>query len=112
MNKNSNLLKTKRLSITFELRITMQILTRLLVTKIVASNLSTSESSPKIILSRVSGFSRICCNWLGESEKNATSEPDTNADTNNSNIITANIATICGVKPKYVIANSSNRLGF
>ena len=67
-------------SMTFDERITMQIFTRLLATRMVASSESTSSSSERIALSRASGFVRISCCSRGVSEKKATSEPDTRAE--------------------------------
>ena len=93
----------------FDEMITMQILTKLLVTNMVANNLSTSAKSDRIWLSRASAFSRICCNSLGVREKKATSEPDTKAEIKSRINITTPIMAISGVKPKYVIANSSKR---
>ena len=77
----------------------MQIFTKLLATKMVANNESTSSSSERMALLRASGLLRISCCSRAVSEKNATSEPETSAEMSNSNTELNNITHTWSEKP-------------
>jgi hypothetical protein len=99
INSKTALLNRNSESMMFEVRITMQMFTRLFVTRIVASSESTSSSSERMALSRASGFTLISCKLRGVSEKNATSDPDTVAEISNNKHVTPNIRATCIVIP-------------
>ena len=107
LNRNSKRVKTKSSFIMFDVRMTIQIFTRLLVTRMVARRPSTSDSMRRIERLRESGFSLISCKSRGESEKNATSEPDTSAEIVSSTNVTASSTAACRLKPEYIIPKPS-----
>ena len=77
----------------------MQMFTKLLVTKMVANSESTSSSNERMALSRASGFTRISCRLRGVSEKKATSEPETKAETRSSNAVQPSSTPTWSEKP-------------
>ena len=90
----------------------MQMLTKLLVTRIVASRCSTLSNAEIIALSREAVLSRMRLSSLGVSEKNATSEPETSAEMHSSRIVPAAIKATSHEKPKYVIPKSSKSIAY
>ena len=107
LNRNSKRVKRKSSFIMFEVSMTMQMFTRLLVTRIVASRPSTSDSMRSMARSRESSCSLISCKSRGVSEKNATSDPDTRAEIVSSTTVTASSTAACRPKPKYIMPEPS-----
>ena len=85
-------------------RITMQILTRLLTTRIVANRYSSADSNRRIALLLRSGlfFSRMTSR--GEREKKAVSEAETDAETPSNRITISRITESCSVNGLNVTA--------
>ena len=75
-------------------RITMQMFTRLLITRIVASSRSTSVNSRKTAAARPPRLSCKCRMSLCDSEKNEVSAPDTSAEMHNMQSVTAHSTMI------------------
>ena len=99
LNRNSNRRKVNSESIIPAVRITMQIFTRLLTTRIVASSRSTFANKRSTASARPLRLSCKRRTSLCESEKNDVSAPETSAETHNRRNVTAQSTMICGVKP-------------
>ena len=107
LKRNSKRAKCHSELITFDESITIQILTRLFVTRIVANRRSTFDSSETISPSRESELCDMRCSSLGVSEKNATSDPETRADMVSRINVRTSITPTSGVKPRYMTAVES-----
>ena len=79
--------------------ITMATLMKLLLINSVASSLFGDSRRFRTSLSVLSSFRTSSCNWLGPSEKKATSAPETIADPTRSNKIARIPAITTKVKP-------------
>ena len=114
MNRNSNRRKVKTESMIPAVRMTMQIFTRLLTTRIVASSRSTFASSRS--MAAADALLRLC-KWrmsLCEREKKEVSAPETSAETHNRQSVTAQSTAIWGENPLNVIqecASSKLKIG-
>ena len=99
LNRNSKRRNVKSESMILAVRMTMQIFTRLLTTKIVANSRSTSVSrrstaAADMLLLFCKRRTSLC-----EREKNEVSAPDTSAETHSRQNVTAHSTAIWGENP-------------
>lgn len=106
LTTKSNRPSEKIVSMMLEVTITMQMLTKLLITNIVASNRSMLLSSSNVVdaAELFSPLSFLISLWFNE--KNAVSEPDTVAESSNSRSATTARSMMFELEKEFIVISS------